>query len=297
MSDIDFIKLNTEAEKNGLSTFIGPSMRSVDRPAFYASIKEICDENGFRDLSITENLLKEPTELVFTVMNRKDRRVSTGYSEDAVSALIELGKFQDILIRDLNAEEENFLDSAMKNVTKIELFTVFKEWCDDYELSELSIEETADPFPMLHFDAVTSDGEKVTVSYPEDKIGHDIEAYGIKDFCYHTVFDMLSLWPKAQGINQSAKNDAGKLQLTLVPTGVIKAIARIRMYGNEKYHNPENWKTVEKERYRDAAYRHFLAYLEDPEGVDKESGLPHLWHLACNIAFLCEQEEKLHDFY
>lgn len=46
------------------------------------------------------------------------------------------------------------------------------------------------------------------------------------------------------------------------------------------------------DRYRDAAYRHFMAYLDDPQGVDAESGLPHLWHLACNIAFLCELEDE-----
>lgn len=92
--------------------------------------------------------------------------------------------------------------------------------------------------------------------------------------------------------NQQAKADAGKLQLTLVPRGIIRAIARIRMYGNEKYHDPENWRTVEIERYRDAAFRHFLSYLDDPQGVDEESGLPHLWHLACNVAFLVEMEER-----
>jgi hypothetical protein len=27
-------------------------------------------------------------------------------------------------------------------------------------------------------------------------------------------------------------------------------------------------------------------------GVDEESGLPHLWHLACNIAFLIEMEDE-----
>lgn len=90
--------------------------------------------------------------------------------------------------------------------------------------------------------------------------------------------------------NQEAKADAGKLQLTLVPNNIIRAIAKIRMYGTEKYHDPENWKRVEKERYKDATYRHWLAYLEDPHGVDKESNLPHLWHLACNIAFLIEME-------
>lgn len=95
--------------------------------------------------------------------------------------------------------------------------------------------------------------------------------------------------------DQKAKSDAGKPQLSLVPRRIIFDIARVREYGNEKY--PEggidNWKEVEPERYRDAAFRHFLAYLDDPHGVDAESGLPHLWHLACNIAFLCEMEDPI----
>ena len=89
-------------------------------------------------------------------------------------------------------------------------------------------------------------------------------------------------------MNQEAKRDEGKLQLTLVPRQIIKEIARVRMYGNKKYGDPENWKQVEPERYRDAAFRHFLAYLDDPDGLDEESGLPHLSHLATNISFLCE---------
>lgn len=94
--------------------------------------------------------------------------------------------------------------------------------------------------------------------------------------------------------NQKAKSDAGKPQLSLVPRRIIFDIAKIREYGNSKY--PEggidNWKHVEPERYRDAAFRHFLAYLDDPYGLDAESGLPHLWHLACNIAFLCDLEDS-----
>lgn len=90
--------------------------------------------------------------------------------------------------------------------------------------------------------------------------------------------------------DQKAKADAGKLQLTLVPRQIIRDIAAVRMYGNAKYGDPENWRQVSAERYRDAAFRHFLAYLDDPSGVDEESGLPHLSHLACNIAFLCEME-------
>ncbi|MFQ7110280.1 MAG: dATP/dGTP diphosphohydrolase domain-containing protein [Anaerovoracaceae bacterium] len=96
---------------------------------------------------------------------------------------------------------------------------------------------------------------------------------------------------QTDNLNRKAKADAGKPRLSLVPSEIIRDIARVREYGNDKYGDPENWKTVEPERYRDAAYRHLLAYVDDPAGVDEESGLPHLWHLACNVAFLCEREK------
>lgn len=90
--------------------------------------------------------------------------------------------------------------------------------------------------------------------------------------------------------DQNAKADADKLRLTLVPRQIIRDIAAIRAYGCEKYGDPDNWRKVEPERFRNAAFRHFLAYLDDPASVDEESGLPALWHLACNVAFLCEME-------
>lgn len=92
-------------------------------------------------------------------------------------------------------------------------------------------------------------------------------------------------------MNQDIKADAGKPMLTLVPREILYDVARVREYGVEKYGRKESWRDVESERYRDAAFRHFLAYLDDPKGKDEESGLPHLWHLACNIAFLCEKEK------
>ena len=116
--------------------------------------------------------------------------------------------------------------------------------------------------------------------------------------------DMLNRAGKPMGINiedlmeeanmdkpdQLAKADAGKPRPTLVPVSLIEAVTAIRMYGNVKYHDPENWSQVEPQRYRDALYRHWLAYLKG-EKCDQESGLPHLWHLACNAAFLIEMEE------
>lgn len=93
-------------------------------------------------------------------------------------------------------------------------------------------------------------------------------------------------------LNQTAKADAGKPRVSLTPTEIDRDIARIREYGCNKYPgDPNNWKTVAVERYRDAAYRHLLAYIDDPAGKDEESNLPHLWHLAYNVAFLCELEK------
>ena len=91
--------------------------------------------------------------------------------------------------------------------------------------------------------------------------------------------------------NQEVKADAGKTRPTLVPPSLVEAVARVREYGCSKYNDPENWKRVEPERYIDALYRHLLAYLKG-EKNDKESGLPHLWHLACNAAFLIEMEQE-----
>lgn len=92
--------------------------------------------------------------------------------------------------------------------------------------------------------------------------------------------------------DQTAKSDAGKLDPTLVPRQIIWDIAEVRRYGNQKYHDPNNWKQVEIERYRAAAFRHFLAYLDEPHGKDPESGIEHYKHLACNLAFICEMEGK-----
>ena len=89
---------------------------------------------------------------------------------------------------------------------------------------------------------------------------------------------------------QEAKADAGKPRLSLVPPAVIEAVGRVRTYGTEKYGDPDNWRKVEPERYRDALIRHICAWMRNPHAVDKESGLPHLEHIACNVAFLLEME-------
>lgn len=92
--------------------------------------------------------------------------------------------------------------------------------------------------------------------------------------------------------DQTAKADAGKLQLSMVPPEIIEDIAQVRMYGNKKYGDPNNWKNVENNRYVDALFRHFLEFLKDPESVDEESGLHHYKHMSCNMSFICHNMRK-----
>jgi hypothetical protein len=92
--------------------------------------------------------------------------------------------------------------------------------------------------------------------------------------------------------NQTIKADKGKPQCRLVPSEIVRCIARVREYGLNKYGSAESWRSVDIERYQDALYRHLLAYIDNPTGVDEESGLPHLYHLACNVAFLCELHKE-----
>ena len=95
-------------------------------------------------------------------------------------------------------------------------------------------------------------------------------------------------------MNDKNKADFGKIRPTLVPTQIIRDIAEVREYGLLKYPETgkDGWKEIDIERIRDAMCRHLLAYLDNPRGLDEESGLSHLAHLATNVAFLCEMEAE-----
>jgi hypothetical protein len=116
----------------------------------------------------------------------------------------------------------------------------------------------------------------------------DIIEYQGQKYLYDGNHGLISL----EDTDQTAKADAGKPRLSIVPIEIINCIARVREYGVTKYTDPDNWKRVEVERYHDALFRHVIAYINDPASVDEESGLPHLWHICANCAFLCELEKK-----
>ena len=91
------------------------------------------------------------------------------------------------------------------------------------------------------------------------------------------------------------KQDNGKPHPSYVPVELIKEVMAIREMGTAKYGSPDNWKRVSIERYHDAMLRHVLACWEDPFSVDEESGLLHLSHIACNVAFMLALHKEKQD--
>lgn len=82
------------------------------------------------------------------------------------------------------------------------------------------------------------------------------------------------------------KFDAGKPRASLIPPGFTKLLIDVLEYGAAKY-GENNWKNVADahQRYYDALMRHVAAWWGG-ELCDEETGLHHLMHGACCIAFL-----------
>ena len=79
-----------------------------------------------------------------------------------------------------------------------------------------------------------------------------------------------------------------------VPVEIIQAISEIMDYGSSKY-GKNTWQGVEVERYMQAGARHLYAIQEkDEKGriifnlakKDEESGIEHLKHALCNLAYV-----------
>lgn len=86
------------------------------------------------------------------------------------------------------------------------------------------------------------------------------------------------------------KFDEGKIRYDLLPPGAVKGLAKIITFGAHKY-GPENWKELEspRSRYFAACQRHLWAWFEG-EKNDPDTGMSHLWHALCNVAFLAQLE-------
>jgi hypothetical protein len=91
-------------------------------------------------------------------------------------------------------------------------------------------------------------------------------------------------------VSSGMKFDDGKLRYDLTPSIAIEGLAAVLTYGAKKY-KPNNWRSVDPQRYVGAFERHWQAYMRG-ELIDNESGLPHLAHCMTNLAFLLELGHK-----
>src|SRR5690606_36230252 len=94
------------------------------------------------------------------------------------------------------------------------------------------------------------------------------------------------------------KNDAHKPPLALVPASLETEVAKVMHFGaykagaEGKGYGLHNWRQgCDYSRYISAAKRHINAFNEG-EDLDPESGLSHLAHAACCLAFLIEMQKK-----
>lgn len=94
-----------------------------------------------------------------------------------------------------------------------------------------------------------------------------------------------ALYNVASDRDQTIKADGSKPRMELIPTSALYSLGRVLTHGAEKY-SPNSWQNVEVERYVGALLRHLCAFLDDPTGVDADSGLKHTEHLLANAVFI-----------
>lgn len=121
----------------------------------------------------------------------------------------------------------------------------------------------------------------MAIEIPCSFCGH-VYMQGMQDaFCPHGWL--------AQPQRELKKLDSGKVPLQLVPCSLITAVGTVLAFGATKY-APRAWEEgFEWSRAYGALLRHLVAWWTG-ENFDNETGKSHLWHAACELAFLIEWE-------
>src|SRR5258708_2505586 len=90
-------------------------------------------------------------------------------------------------------------------------------------------------------------------------------------------------------VKGGVKMDANKIRADLLPVSFLIGVAEILTAGAKKY-SDRNWELGMKwSRPYGACLRHLFKWWSG-EKLDPDSGQSHLWHAACNLAFLIEYE-------
>lgn len=85
----------------------------------------------------------------------------------------------------------------------------------------------------------------------------------------------------------AVKKDLGKPPISMISRTALEAEAHALAFGAQKY-DAYNWRKGFKwSRMINSAMRHLIAF-NDGEDLDPESGLTHLAHARCCLAFLLD---------
>lgn len=90
---------------------------------------------------------------------------------------------------------------------------------------------------------------------------------------------------------EGLKFDSDKARYDLIPPEIEEAIAKVLTFGAAKY-GERNWERGMKWGRPYAALRRHMAAWWSGEDKDPETGMSHLWHAACCVAFLTAFEAR-----
>lgn len=90
---------------------------------------------------------------------------------------------------------------------------------------------------------------------------------------------------------EGIKFDQDKLPMHLLPPELLEGVASVLGYGATKY-TSRNWELgMDWSRPFGALMRHMWAWWRGQD-VDDETGMSHLWHAGCCLAFLIAYEQR-----
>ena len=90
---------------------------------------------------------------------------------------------------------------------------------------------------------------------------------------------------------EAVKYDNGKPRMDLIPPEAMLALGAVLEVGARKY-SGRNWELGFEWGRSDAALKRHLIAWEAGQDNDPETGLPHLWHVLANAAFLVTFEAR-----
>lgn len=89
----------------------------------------------------------------------------------------------------------------------------------------------------------------------------------------------------------AVKHDGDKVRLDLLPPELVEGVGAVLTFGAHKY-GARNWeKGMRWGRPFAALLRHLWAWWRGEE-MDPETGMSHLWHAGCCLAFLIAYEQR-----